>query len=541
MSTLTASAAWQALEAHQQHMAGVQLRSLFDADAQRSERFSIDACGLHLDFSKNLLSQVTLDHLIALAEQQQLPNWRDAMFAGKTVNQTEGRAVLHTALRAPANAQVFVGNENVIPGVHRVLEQMESFTQRVQNGQWRGYTNKPLTHIINIGIGGSDLGPKMVTTALKSYAVPGFKVDYVSNIDAAHLDDVLLDVDPETCLFIIASKTFTTQETMTNARTARQWFVSKSGDEAHVAKHFVAVSTNLHATQAFGIDDEQVFEFWDWVGGRYSLWSAIGLSIALYLGMDHFRALLAGAHQMDQHFIDAPLHQNMPVIMAMVGVWYNNFLSINQQLILPYNYPLRHFPAFIQQLDMESNGKQIDRDNQPVDYATGPAIWGDLGSNAQHAFYQLVHQGTHVMPSDLILAARTHVNDKTHQTGLAANYIAQTEALMNGKSSSAVRDEMGEQVDEAIVPHKVFPGNRPSNSVVMEVLDPRCLGALIALYEHKVFVQGIVWNINSYDQWGVELGKQLAKGLIPSLEAGKTSGSHDASTAALVSRIAPTL
>lgn len=539
MSSLTKSKAWKALAAHHKTIAGKHLRQLFAEDPKRFETFSAKACGLLLDYSKNRVSRKTMRLLFDLARQANVEVWRDRMFAGERINVTEDRAVLHTALRNRSNRPVLVDGRDVMPDVQRVLAQMRDFSAAVRGGEWKGYSGKPMTDVVNIGIGGSDLGPVMVTEALKPYALARLRVHFVSNIDGTHLAETLKRIQPETSLFIVASKTFTTQETLTNAISARQWFLSTAHDEAAVARHFVALSTNAAEVARFGIDPRNMFEFWDWVGGRYSLWSAIGLSIAVSLGFENFEELLTGAFEMDEHFRSAPLEQNLPVILALLGVWYNNFFGCETHAILPYDQYLHRFPAYFQQGDMESNGKSVDRDGVEVDYATGPVIWGEPGTNGQHAFYQLIHQGTRLIPADFLAPAQTHNPLGDHHTILLANFLAQTEALMRGKTKREVRDELQASAlaraeIKRLLPHKVFAGNRPTNSIMYTKLTPRTLGSLIAMYEHKIFVQGIIWNINSFDQWGVELGKQLAKTILAELGTDKPVSSHDASTNGLM-------
>ncbi|WP_456373211.1 glucose-6-phosphate isomerase [Thiolapillus sp.] len=531
---------WQSLQAHAGEMKKQHLRDMFAANPARFRDFSLSHGEMLLDFSKNLIDAKTLRLLEKLAQQAELESWITRMFRGDRINNTENRAVLHTALRAPADAEVTVDGQNVIPEVHRVLGQMENFCARVHDGSWTGYTGKAITDIVNIGIGGSDLGPHMVSTALRPYWKDGLSAHFVSNVDGTDINETLVKLNPETTLFIIASKTFTTRETMTNAHTARQWFLDNSENRhSHVGRHFVAVSTNASAVQAFGIDKDNMFEFWDWVGGRYSLWSAIGLPITLIVGMDNFRKLLAGAHEMDEHFRHADFLQNMPVILGLLGVWYRNFLGASNHAILPYDHSLRLLPAYLQQADMESNGKGVSRDGKPVDWDTGPIIWGQPGTNGQHAFFQLIHQGTEMVPADFILPARTHHPISEHHEILCANCIAQTEALMLGKTEEEAREElaaagMDEAQIEALAPHKVFPGNKPTNTLVLRQLTPFNLGKLIALYEHKIFVESIIWNINAFDQWGVELGKQLANVIEHELDSAGDCSSHDSSTNGLV-------
>lgn len=543
MTNPTTFPIWQQLAEHQKEVFPLHMRDLFNQDPQRFEKFSLEVDGLLLDYSKHRITEDTLPKLFELARNTEVEQWRERMFNGEKINFTEKRAVLHTALRNRSNTPVIVDGKDVMPEVNRVLAQMRSFSEQVRNGEWLGYTGKKITDVVNIGIGGSDLGPVMVCGALKPYASADLNAHFVSNVDGAHLAQTLEQCDPETTLFIVASKTFTTQETMTNARSARKWFLAAAGDEAHVARHFVALSTNAKAVNAFGIDTANMFEFWDWVGGRYSLWSAIGLSIALYVGMDNFEELLAGAHEMDQHFRTAPLEQNMPVIMALLGVWYNNFFHTETQAILPYDQGLSRFPAYMQQADMESNGKFVNREGKRIPYSTGPIIWGEAGTNGQHAFYQLIHQGNKLIPCDFLMPIQSQYavgeNGDQHHKMLLANFFAQTKALMQGKTSLEVKHELealGMHADEIreLMPHRVFGGNRPTSSILFDKLTPRTLGKLIALYEHKIFVQGIIWHINSYDQWGVEFGKQLAQGILPQLQAGEVATTHDSSTNGLI-------
>jgi glucose-6-phosphate isomerase len=534
---------WQSLQDHAGEIKKQHLRDMFAANPARFDDFSLSLGEILLDYSKNLITSDTLDLLQKLASQAKLKSWIARMFRGERINNTEDRAVLHTALRAPADAEVMVDGRNVIPEIHRVLEQMDDFCIRVHDGSWTGYTGKAITDIVNIGIGGSDLGPHMVSTALRPYWKEGLNAHFVSNVDGTDINETLTRLDPETTLFIIASKTFTTRETMTNAHTARQWFLDNSKNEhSHIRRHFVAVSTNASAVQAFGIDRNNMFEFWDWVGGRYSLWSAIGLPVALIVGMDNFRRLLAGAHQMDEHFRNTENARNLPVILGLLGVWYRNFLGAGNHAILPYDHSLRLLPAYLQQADMESNGKGVNREGSPVGYDTGPIIWGQPGTNGQHAFFQLIHQGTEMVPADFILPARTHHPISEHHEILSANCIAQTEALMRGKTREEVQEELAasgmlEQQIEALAPHKVFPGNKPTNTIIIRQLTPHNLGMLVALYEHKIFVESIIWNINAFDQWGVELGKQLADVIENELDSAHDCSSHDSSTNGLVNHL----
>ncbi|XP_071973362.1 glucose-6-phosphate isomerase [Engystomops pustulosus] len=521
------------------------LRKLFEADKERFNKFSQTlATGegdILVDYSKNLITEDVLKMLIQLAQSKGVENARKRMFLAEKINFTENRAVLHIALRNRSNTPILVDGKDVMPEVNAVLEKMKAFCLKVRSGDWKGYSGKAITDVVNVGIGGSDLGPLMVTEALKPYSKGGPRVWFVSNIDGTHMAKTLAELNPETTLFIIASKTFTTQETITNAETAKEWFLNAAKDPSAVAKHFVALSTNAPKVKDFGIDTANMFEFWDWVGGRYSLWSAIGLSIALHVGFDNFEKLLAGAHWMDNHFYNSPLENNIPVILAMLGVWYINFYGCETQALLPYDQYMHRFAAYFQQGDMESNGKYITKTGARVNYNTGPVVWGEPGTNGQHAFYQLIHQGTRRIPCDFLIPAQTQhpIRNGLHHKILMANFLAQTEALMKGKSTEEAKAELqasglsGEAL-EKLLPHKVFEGNRPTNSIVFTKLSPFILGALIAMYEHKIFVQGVVWDINSYDQWGVELGKQLAKKIEPELESDASVTSHDSSTNGLI-------
>ncbi|MDK2123955.1 glucose-6-phosphate isomerase [Parachitinimonas caeni] len=539
MSALTESPAWQALGKHFQAISGLHMRELFAADPGRSDVMSIEACDILLDYSKNRVTPTTLKLLIDLALQAGLPDRIEAMFNGEKINVTENRAVLHTALRNRANTPVIVDGEDVMPKVNSVLERMGNFCNAVRNGDWLGYTGQPITDIVNIGIGGSDLGPLMVCEALKAFGHPRLNMHFVSNVDGAQIVDTLRKCHTATTLFVIESKTFTTSETLTNAHTARDWFLRSARYESTIAKHFVAVSTNAKAVAEFGIDTNNMFEFWNWVGGRYSLWSAIGLPIALYLGRQHFLDLLAGAHEMDQHFRHTPLERNMPVMMALLGIWYVNFFGAASHVITPYNQSLHRLPAYMQQLDMESNGKSTDMNGHAVDYQTSPIIWGETGINGQHAYFQMLHQGTQLSPIDFIASIENPSTLPRHHTILLANFFAQAEAFMRGKTEAEARGELlaagieGEQA-ERLLPHKIFGGNRPSNTLLLGQLDPTTLGALIALYEHKIFCQGVIWNVNSFDQWGVELGKQLAKQIQAELDIAAPTQSHDSSTNRLI-------
>ncbi len=535
--------AWQALTKHHGEIAAVQMRDLFARDPQRFARFSLRHGDILFDYSKNRITEETMSLLLDLARQADLAGKIAAMFSGAKINVTEDRAVLHVALRNRSNRPVLAeGGVKVMPEVNRVLAHMREFSEAVRSGRWTGYTGKAITDVVNIGIGGSDLGPKMVTEALKPYGRPSLRVHFVSNVDSTDLVETLKSVNPETVLFLVASKTFTTQETMTNAHSARAWFLASARDEAAIARHFAAMSTNTAAVSRFGIDPRNMFEFWDWVGGRYSLWSAIGLSIAIYLGMDRFEELLGGAHAVDEHFRTAPFEKNLPVIMGLLGIWYNNFFGAQSHAILPYDQYLVHFPAYFQQGDMESNGKGVTREGHWVDYQTGPVIWGQPGTNGQHAFYQLIHQGTKLIPCDFLAAAQSQNPLGDHHAILLSNYLAQTEALMKGRTAEEARAELvaeghtGAQL-EKLVAAKTFPGNRPTNSFLYPKLTPAVLGALIALYEHKIFTQGVIWDINSFDQMGVELGKQLARAILPELKGDAQVSSHDASTNGLINSI----
>lgn len=539
MSVLTLSAAWRALQEHHKKMTAVHMRDLFAADPARFQKFSLRFDDILFDYSKNRITEETMVHLLALAEQAGLAEQIQAMFSGVKINNTEGRAVLHVALRNRSNRPILVDGRDVMPDVNRVLARMETFSEAVRSGAWRGYTGLPITDIVNIGIGGSDLGPKMVVEALTPYTRRDLRAHFVSNVDGTDIAETLKKVQPETTLFLIASKTFTTQETMANAHTARAWFLEAAKEETAVASHFAALSTNTDGVVAFGIDPDNMFEFWDWVGGRYSLWSAIGLSIALAVGFDNFVALLTGAHKVDEHFRTAPFARNIPVIMALLGVWYNNFFDAQSHAILPYDQYMQHFPSYFQQGDMESNGKSVTRGGAPVDYSTGPVIWGQPGTNGQHAFYQLIHQGTKLIPCDFLAPAQSHNPVGNHHTLLLSNFFAQPEALMRGKTAVEVRAELGgssvsSDALEALVAAKTFAGNRPSNAFLFKMLTPETLGSLIALYEHKIFAQGIIWNINSFDQMGVELGKVLAKAILPELAGVGQVSSHDSSTNGLI-------
>jgi len=530
---------WDSLKSHFEDIQSAHMREMFKADPSRFNRYSIRFEEMLVDYSKNRITTQTLNFLLGLADEMKLQEGIDAMFSGQIINETEQRAVLHTALRNRSNTPVLVNDKDVMPDVNKVLEQIKGFVAQLHNGTWKGYTGKAITDIVNIGIGGSDLGAVMVTEALRPYWKDGMYVHFVSNIDGTDTTETLKKVNPETTLFIIASKSFTTQETMTNAATARAWLIDHSKEESSVAKHFVAVSTNIEGVQNFGIDPNNMFVFWDWVGGRYSLSSAIGLPIAAIIGFDRFEELLEGLHAMDLHFRNTPLKENIPVLLGLIGIWYNNFFGAESVAILPYDQYLHRFSAHFQQVDMESNGKYVSRNGDPVEYQTGPIIWGQPGTNGQHAFYQLIHQGSKLIPCDFIGMVESHNPIGDHHQILMSNFFAQTEALMNGKTKEQVLEELHRkgltlQEIEQLTPHKIFEGNRPSNSILIQKLTPRNLGILIAMYEHKIFVQGFIWNIYSFDQWGVELGKQLAKKILPELEGEEQVDTHDASTNGLI-------
>lgn len=533
----TETQAWRQLELHLMELQAVHMRELFAADHKRFEKFSLQFEDLLVDFSKNRINAETLKLLLRLADETGLREGIDAMFSGKKINRTENRAVLHVALRNRSGNPMLIDGTDMMPEVNRVLQQMKDFVDRLRNGSWTGYTGKTITDVVNIGIGGSDLGPCMVTEALKPYA-SRICTHFVSNVDGTHISETLRKLNPETTLFIVASKTFTTQETMTNARTARQWFLQQ-GTEADIASHFVAVSTNREAVTGFGIAAENMFEFWDWVGGRFSLWSAIGLPIACAIGYENFEQLLEGAHAMDNHFKNTPFESNIPVLLALISIWNTNFLGATSEAILPYDQYLARFPAYLQQAFMESNGKSVDRNGQPVDYLTCPVIWGEPGTNGQHAFYQLIHQGTHLIPCDFLMPAKSHNPVGNHHQILAANCFAQSEALMKGKTYEEVEEELraagfNEEQIKFSAPYRVFAGNKPSNTILFKELNPRTLGSLIAMYEHKIFVQGFIWNIFSFDQWGVELGKVLAGKILPELADHEPATAHDSSTNGLI-------
>lgn len=537
----TQTAAWQALQKHFDEMKDVTIADLFAKDGDRFSKFSATfGDQMLVDYSKNRITEETLAKLQDLAKECDLAGAIKSMFSGEKINRTENRAVLHVALRNRSNTPILVDGKDVMPEVNAVLEKMKTFSEAIISGEWKGYTGKAITDVVNIGIGGSDLGPYMVTEALRPYK-NHLNMHFVSNVDGTHIAEVLKKVNPETTLFLVASKTFTTQETMTNAHSARDWFLKAAGDEKHVAKHFAALSTNAKAVGEFGIDTANMFEFWDWVGGRYSLWSAIGLSIVLSIGFDNFVELLSGAHAMDKHFSTTPAEKNLPVLLALIGIWYNNFFGAETEAILPYDQYMHRFAAYFQQGNMESNGKYVDRNGNVVDYQTGPIIWGEPGTNGQHAFYQLIHQGTKMVPCDFIAPAITHNPLSDHHQKLLSNFFAQTEALAFGKSREVVEQEYRDQGKDPatldyVVPFKVFEGNRPTNSILLREITPFSLGALIALYEHKIFTQGVILNIFTFDQWGVELGKQLANRILPELKDDKEISSHDSSTNGLMNR-----
>ena len=538
----TTTQAWFVLKKHfEEEMNRKQMKDLFAADPNRFETYSIKQDGVLFDYSKNIISEKTLQLLFQLAKECGLDKAIEAQFSGKAINETENRAVLHTALRNFSGQPVVLDGKDVMPGIQKVLQQMKTFCNKIHQGEHKGYTGKKITTIVNIGIGGSDLGPVMVTEALKPYWVDGIQTYFVSNVDGTHIAETLKKVNAEETLFLIASKTFTTQETMTNAHTARSWFLEHAKEETHIATHFIALSTNEKLVNAFGIDSQNMFEFWDWVGGRYSLWSAIGMSIALTIGYNNFEALLKGAYEADVHFKTTPFEKNMPVIMALLGIWYTNFFGAQSEAILPYDQYLHRFAAYFQQGNMESNGKFVDRNGTTVNYATGPVIWGEPGTNGQHAFYQLIHQGTLVIPCDFIAPAKSHNPIGDHHDKLMSNYFAQTEALLNGKSEKIVVEELkaagkSEAEIESLSPFKVFAGNKPTNSFLVEKITPYTLGFLIALYEQKIFTQGVIWNIYSFDQWGVELGKQLANQILPELNHHAPVTEHDSSTNGLMNQ-----
>jgi glucose-6-phosphate isomerase len=535
------TAAYRKLKTHHKSISKKHLKELFAEDPNRFKKFSLRLGDIVVDYSKNRINGRTLAYLCDLARECQLSDAIEKMFTGDKINATENRSVLHVALRNRSNTPILVDGKDVMPDVNEVLEKMKGFSEKVRGGEWKGYSGKKITDLVNIGIGGSDLGPVMVTEALKSYGKKGLNVHFVSNVDGTHIAETLSGLNPETTLFMIASKTFTTQETMANAHSARRWFLETANESSHVAKHFVAISTNRTEVEKFGIDPENMFGFWDWVGGRYSLWSAIGLSISCYIGFQNFEQLLAGAHDMDNHFRSARFEKNIPVVLALLGVWYNNFFGAATQAILPYDQYMHRFAAYFQQGDMESNGKYVSRNGEKVNYETGPIIWGEPGTNGQHAFYQLIHQGTKLIPADFIAPALSHNPIGEHHKMLLSNFFAQTEALMNGKTyeeAAAELEKAGKSAEEVafLAPFKVFEGNRPTNSILAKKITPRVLGSLLAMYEHKIFVQGVIWNIFSFDQWGVELGKQLANQIYPELQNDWPIDAHDSSTNGLINQ-----
>jgi len=546
MSQINQSPIWQSLNQHKKDIESISLREMFKSDPNRFNQFHIQFNDLLLDYSKHRISKETISLLVKLAKEADVEGWRNRMFEGEKINSTEHRAVLHTALRNQNISPIISDGEDVIPKVKNVLKKMRRFSEEVRSGQWKGFTGKAITSVINIGIGGSDLGPAMVCQALKAYGSKTITPYFVSNVDGADLSQALEKCNPETTLFIIASKTFTTQETMTNAFSARDWFLKAAKDNQHIKKHFVALSTNQHAVSQFGIDTENMFEFWDWVGGRYSLWSAIGLSIALYIGMDGFEDLLKGGFEMDEHFKTAPIEQNIPMMMGLLGIWYINFFNFPTHAILAYDQGLSKLAPYLQQADMESNGKFINRDGEHIDFHTGPVIWGEVGTNGQHAFYQLLHQGTEIVPADFIMPIESQYalgkDGNEHHKILLSNFIAQTQSLMLGKTYNEARAEIekqgyeGEDI-ESFIPQKTFEGNRPTSSILFKKLTPKTLGQIIAMYEHKIFTQGIVWNINSFDQWGVEYGKQIAKQVLPKLSEKTPTDNFDSSTNGLINYI----
>jgi glucose-6-phosphate isomerase len=546
MSQINQSPIWQSLNQHKKDIESISLREMFKSDPNRFNQFHIQFNDLLLDYSKHRISKETISLLVKLAKEADVEGWRNRMFEGEKINSTEHRAVLHTALRNQNTSSIISDGEDVMPKVKNVLKKMRRFSEEVRSGQWKGFTGKAITSVINIGIGGSDLGPAMVCQALKAYGSKTITPYFVSNVDGADLSQALEKCNPETTLFIIASKTFTTQETMTNAFSARDWFLKAAKDNQHIKKHFVALSTNQHAVSQFGIDTENMFEFWDWVGGRYSLWSAIGLSIALYIGMDGFEELLKGGFEMDEHFKTAPIEQNIPMMMGLLGVWYINFFNFPTHAILAYDQGLSKLAPYLQQADMESNGKFINRDGEHIDFHTGPVIWGEVGTNGQHAFYQLLHQGTEIVPADFIMPIESQYalgkDGNEHHKILLSNFIAQTQSLMLGKTYDEARAEIekqgyeGEDI-ESFIPQKTFEGNRPTSSILFKKLTPKTLGQIIAMYEHKIFTQGIIWNINSFDQWGVEYGKQIAKQVLPKLSEKTPTDNFDSSTNGLINYI----
>ncbi len=539
MSRLTESSSWRALAKHYHEVKDVHMRELFDNDPNRFSHYSLELNDILYDYSKNRITETTIGHLLQLAYDVDLPAWIEKLFKGEPINNTEHRAVLHTALREQGNKPIIVNGENILPEIKAERERVKQLAEKIRTRQWRGVTNQAITDVVNIGIGGSHLGPMMVTEALWSHSLHDLNIHFVSNIDENHINDTLENLSPETTLFIIASKTFTTQDTMVNAETARQWYINKLGNDESIERHFTAVTSNVKLAKEFGVADENIFKMWDWVGGRYSLWSAIGLAIVIAIGSEQFDELLEGAYEADQHFRHTPLEKNIPVIMALLGIWYNNFFGAQSMAILPYDQHLHRFPAYLQQADMESNGKYINRQGQEVDYTTGPVIFGEIGIAGQHAFFQLLHQGTKLVPADILAPVYNFRCIARHHCALMSNVFAQTEALMRGKTRQEAYAELkSEGLDEKqikqLLPYKVFPGNRPTSSLLFDTLDPKTLGSIIALYEHKIFVQGVIWNINSFDQWGVELGKQLATSILGELNDAEPVCLHDSSTNGLI-------
>jgi glucose-6-phosphate isomerase len=541
MSELTQSKVWLALKTHYEEIKHTHMRDMFDDDDKRFEKYSVQLNDILYDYSKNRINDETLTLLLQLAKDVELPLWIEKLFTGEPINHTENRAVLHTALRDQGDQPLMVDGVDILPEIREERQRVQLLAEKVRTRKWRGATNQAITDIVNLGIGGSHLGPLMVTEALRPYTLHDLKVHFVSNVDENHINDTLEYLNPETTLFIIASKTFTTQDTMVNAETARQWYINKLGSEEHIHRHFAAVTSNVALAKAFGVAEENIFKMWDWVGGRYSLWSAIGLSIMIAIGSEQFDELLEGAYSVDQHFRYAPLEKNIPVLMALLGVWYNNFFEAQTMAVLPYDQHLHRFPGYLQQADMESNGKYVDRQGNEVDYTTGPVVFGEIGIAGQHAFFQLLHQGTKLVPADILAPVYSFHCIARHHRALMSNVFAQTEALMRGKTEQEAYDELkatglDEDLIRQLVPYKVFPGDRPTSTLLFDTLDARTLGAIIALYEHKIFVQGVVWNINSFDQWGVELGKQLAKSILHELNDDQPITSHDSSTNGLINR-----
>jgi len=539
MSELTESKSWLALTKHYNEIKHIHMRDMFDGDPNRFDKYSLELNDILYDFSKNRIDDETLTLLLQMANQVDLPGWIDKMFKGEPINHTENRAVLHMALREQGSKPILVDGQDILPEIKQERERVKKLAEKIRTRQWRGATNQAITDIVNIGIGGSHLGPMMVTEALRPHCLHDLNIHFVSNIDENHINDTLEYLNPETTFFIIASKTFTTQDTMVNAETARQWYINKLGNDEYLDRHFSAVTSNITLAKKFGITEENIFKMWDWVGGRYSLWSAIGLSIVIMIGSEQFDELLAGAYEVDQHFKHSPLDKNIPVIMGLLGVWYNNFFDAQSMAVLPYDQHLHRFPAYLQQADMESNGKYVDRKGRKVDYTTGPVIFGEIGIAGQHAFFQLLHQGTKLVPADILAPIYSFRCIARHHRALMSNVFAQTEALMRGKTESQASEElkaegMNDEAVKKLLPYKVFPGNRPTSSLLFDTLDPKTLGSIIALYEHKIFVQGVIWNVNSFDQWGVELGKQLATSILPELSDAENINTHDSSTNGLI-------